>query len=65
MVIVLKVICFSLWMIIMLFLIKGSRHRTIVHHRELKVAVQDDDDIEMPLLKVGPPSILYCTPGQN
>lgn len=44
MVIVLKIISFSLWMIIMLFLIKGSRYRTTAHYRRLKVSAQDEED---------------------
>lgn len=51
MVILLKLVCFSLWMTIMIFLIIGSRRRSISAVREVKLYVQDDDDIEMLVRK--------------
>ncbi|MDD3271235.1 MAG: hypothetical protein PHR04_03945 [Syntrophomonadaceae bacterium] len=47
MVILLKALCFALWMLIMLAMIVGSRHKAASAYRNVKVYIEDEDDSKM------------------
>jgi hypothetical protein len=45
--IILKLACFSIWLIIMLCLIHGSRRKSYPEVREIMLQLNDEEDIEM------------------
>jgi len=50
-VILLKSLCFAIWMLIMLSLIIGSRGKHRAKFREVTLYVEDEDDVEMVIRK--------------
>lgn len=47
MVIILKSLCFAIWLVMMLFLIRGSRMKSVPPVNEVRLQVDDDEEVEM------------------
>jgi len=45
----LKILCFAIWMVIMMVLIHGSRKNRSAAGQKVRMQLTEDDDIEMPL----------------
>lgn len=52
MVIILKSVCFGIWLIMMLYLIHGSRIKTIPSVNEVRLQLEDDEETEMCIRQV-------------
>jgi hypothetical protein len=46
MVIILKSLCFAIWLVMMLYLIKGSRIKSVPQVNEVRLQLDDDEDAE-------------------
>lgn len=47
MVILLKALCFALWLVIMLAMIVGSRHKPASAYHSVKVSIENEEDSKM------------------
>jgi hypothetical protein len=50
-VILLKALCFALWLVIMLAMIVGSRHKPASAYHSVKVSIEDEEDSRMETRK--------------
>jgi len=50
-VILLKALCFALWLVIMLAMIVGSRHKPASAYHSVKVSLEDEEDSRMETKK--------------
>lgn len=48
MLILLKLLCFTIWLVIMLYLIRGN-NTFFLDYREVKIRVKDQDNLEMTI----------------
>ena len=50
MLILLKLLCFSVWLVIIFYMVQGSRH-PFPDYKEVKLMISNEDDLEMHVYK--------------
>ena len=48
MLILLKLLCFTIWLVIMMYLVMGN-NTSFIDYNEVKIRIKDQDDLEMSL----------------
>ena len=46
MLILLKLLCFTIWLVIMMYLVMGN-NTSFIDYKEVKIRIKDEDDLEM------------------